>query len=95
MDVQVEDESPEEVRYLGLQADGGRQGAPRVLPRRTFEKVFLAHGAGYRMLVSVLAVTETHVTYQRLNIERQPVAAPREVPIAAFLAAFVAEAAAY
>jgi hypothetical protein len=95
MDVQVEDESSEEVRYLGLHASGGRQGAPRVLPRRTFEKVFVPHGAGHRMLVRVVAVTEAHVTYQRLNSDRRPAAAPREVPIAAFLAAFVAEAAAF
>lgn len=95
MDVQVEDESPEEVRYLGVNAQGRRQGAPRVLPRRTFEKVFVPHGAGHRMLVRVVAVTETHVSYQRLNTDRKPVAAPREVPIAAFLAAFVAEAAAF
>jgi hypothetical protein len=47
------------------------------------------------MLVRVVAVTEAHVTYQRLNSDRRPAAAPREVPIAAFLAAFVAEAAAF
>ena len=64
-------------------------------PRHTFEKIFLKHGAGHRMLVSVVSVSETHVLYQRLNADRQPAAAPREVPLQIFLATFIAELAAF
>jgi hypothetical protein len=92
MDVQVEHEGPEEVRYVGLNAQGGRQGAPRVLPRHTFEKVFLPHGMRHRFFVKVTAVTDTHVAYQRLNVDRQPVAAARQLKIEVFLATFVAHA---
>ncbi len=95
MDVQIDRESPMEIRYVALNVQGGRNGAPRVLPRQTFEKVFATHGVGYRMLVSVVRVTEGRVTYQRLNAERQPVAAPREMPVAVFISSFMAEAMAY
>jgi hypothetical protein len=95
MDVQVDSETSEEIRYVALDAQGGRNGAPRVLPRQTFEKVFATHGVGHRMLVAVVRVTESHVTYQRLNAAREPAAASREVPMAVFVSSFIAEAAAY
>ena len=94
MGVHVLEENPDEVRYVGLSAQGRSQGAPRVLAKHVFEKIFIAHGVGYRMFVRVDVVTESHVTYQRLNIDRVPVAAPRQVPLAVFLANFIAEAAA-
>jgi hypothetical protein len=95
MNVQVVEEGAQEVRYVGLNAQGGRQGAPRVLPRHAFDKVFPSCGGGYRMLVSIVAVTDTEVTYQRLNSDGDPAAAPRKVPLSIFLDTFVAEAAAY
>ena len=95
MNVQVVEEDAQEVRYVGLNAQGGRQGAPRVLPRHAFDKVFPSCGGGYRMLVSIVAVTDSEVTYQRLNSDGDPAAAPREVPLTIFFDTFVAETAAY
>jgi hypothetical protein len=88
MDVHVEQEGPEEIRYVGLNAQGGRQGAPRVLPRHAFEKVFLPHGMRHRIFVKVAAVTDTHVSYQRVNLDHRPVAAARQLKLEIFLATF-------
>ncbi len=92
MCVEVLEENTQDIRYVSLNARGGSQGAPRVLPRTTFEKVFFAYGASYRMFVKIVAMTETHVTYQRLSGDRCLVAAPRELPLAVFLDTFIAEA---
>jgi hypothetical protein len=95
MDVQIESEEGDEVRYIGLNSRGERHGAQRILPAHAFQKVFAPHGAGHRMLVNVVSVDEARVTYQRLNEAHRPVAAPREIALASFLATFVAEAAAF
>lgn len=95
MNVQIVEEGPQEVRYVGLNSQGGRQGAPRVLPRHAFDKVFPSCGGGYRMLVSIVAVTDAEVTYRRLNANGEPAAAPRKVPLTIFPDTFVAEAAGY
>ena len=62
-----------------------------MLPRHTFDEVFLPHGMRDRILVNVISVTDTHVAYQRVNLDHQPVAAARQLKLEIFLATFVAE----
>jgi hypothetical protein len=47
------------------------------------------------MLIRVLTVSESTVSYQRLDSERSPVGTPKESSLVVFLANFVAESAAY
>jgi hypothetical protein len=41
-----------------------------VLPQHAFEKIFIPHGLRHRMFVEVVGVTEIHVAYQRLSVDR-------------------------
>lgn len=95
MEVRVEQETEEEVRYVSLDTNGHRHGAPRVLPRTAFQQIFLAQANSYRMLVCVLETSPNSVTYQRLDAERRATGNTREVPMTVFLSTFIAEAAAY
>jgi hypothetical protein len=94
MDVSLEDDDGQEVRYRGLGTGGQSYGAPRVLAKAAFEATFAKAGVGYRLLVRVLEVGEDYVEYQRLDAERKPVASPRRSPLIIFMASFAAEAAA-
>jgi hypothetical protein len=95
MDVRIEDDDGSEVRYRGLNVGGKTFGAPRILPKPFFEASYLSSGNGFRMLIRVLDVTDTSVTYQRLDSARAPVGTPRESTLVVFLANFISESAAY
>jgi hypothetical protein len=95
MNVSLEDDDGQEVRYRSLNIGGESYGAPRVLSKAAFEATFAEAGVGYRLLVRVLEVGEDYVEYQRLDAARKPVAAPRRAPLIVFMASFIAEAAAY
>jgi hypothetical protein len=95
MDVRIEEDDGVEVRYRGLNVGGMTFGAPRVLPKPAFEASYLPSANGYRMLIQVLEVSESAVSYQRLDSERAPVGTPKESALVVFLANFVAESAAY
>lgn len=96
MNLIVEEETEDEIRYVGVDIDGQPFGAPRVLPRKTFQEVFepLAGGA-FRLLAEVLEVQPGQVVYQRLNASRDRVGKPIRNRLAAFLANFTPEAASY
>jgi hypothetical protein len=95
MDARIEEDDGAEVRYRGLNVGGMTFGAPRVLPKPAFEASYLPSANGYRMLIRVLTVSESTVSYQRLDSERSPVGTPKESSLVVFLANFVAESAAY
>jgi hypothetical protein len=95
MDVRVEDDDDNEVRYRSINIGGEEYGAPRVLARKYFEETFVASQNGYRMLVRVLEVGEESVVYQRISAQRELAGKPRACPMIVFLANFMPEAAAY
>ena len=95
MDVSLEDDDGQEVRYRSLDIGGESRGAPRVLSKAAFEATFAQVGVGYRLLVRVLEAGEDSVAYQRLDAARKPVASPRRAALIVFMASFTAEAAAY
>ena len=95
MDVRVEDDDENEVRYRSVNIGGEEYGAPRVLARKYFEETFVASQNGYRMLVRVLEVGEESVVYQRISAQRELAGKPRACPMIVFLANFMPEAAAY
>jgi len=95
MDVHVDDDDGQEVRYHGRNIGGESYGASRVLAKATFEATFAQVGVAYRLLVRVLEVGDDYVEYQRLDAARKPVASPRRAPLIIFMATFIAEAAAY
>jgi hypothetical protein len=95
MDVRVEDDDENEVRYRSVNIGGEEYGAPRVLARKYFEETFVASQNGYRMLVRVLEVGVESVVYQRISLQRELAGKPRSAPMIVFLANFMPEAAAY
>ncbi len=92
MNVVVEEEGDEEVRYVGTDIDGRPYGAARVLKRAEFEAVFTRDAGGWRLLVQVEQVQEGNVIYRQLDVQRQPIGAPRRMPSAILVANFVPEA---
>lgn len=95
MNVVVEEQSGDEVRYVGTDIDGRPYGAARVLKRSDFEAVFSLDRGGWRLLVFVDQVAEGSVLYRQLDARRQPVGAPRKMAVSVLVANFVPEAAAF
>ncbi len=95
MDVRVEDDDENEVRYRSVNINGEEYGAPRVLARKSFDETFVATQNGYRMPVRVLEVRADSVVYQRISVQRELAGKPRSCPMIVFLANFMPEAAAY
>ncbi|BDG07582.1 hypothetical protein [Anaeromyxobacter paludicola] len=93
MNVVVEAQGPDEVRYVGTDIDGRPYGAARVLKRPEFEAVFSHERGGWRLLVLVDQVHEGAVTYRQLDRLRQPIGAPRRMASSILMANFVPEAA--
>lgn len=94
MNVVVEQAGPDEVRYVGTDIDGRPYGAARVLKRADFEAVFAQEGGGWRLFVQIDSVQEGSVIYRQLDLQRQPMGAPRKMSAAILVANFVPEAAA-
>jgi hypothetical protein len=95
MNVVLEGQQGEEVRYVGTDIDGRPYGAARVLKRSDFEAVFTRAGSGWRLLVVVDSVQGDQVLYRQLDPHRQPLGAPRKMATAVLVANFVPEAAAF
>jgi len=95
MNVVLEGQQGEEVRYVGTDIDGRPYGAARVLKRSDFEAVFSRAGSGWRLLVVVDQVQGDQVLYRQLDPHRQPMGAPRRMATAVLVANFVPEAAAF
>ena len=95
MSVVVEQEGPDEIRYVGTDIDGRPYGAARVLSRVDFETVFTRERGGWRLLVRIDQVQDGLVLYRQMDRQRQPFGAPRRMPAAILVANFVPEAAAY
>jgi len=95
MNVVLEGQQGEEVRYVGTDIDGRPYGAARVLKRSDFEAVFSRAGSGWRLLVVVDQVQGDQVLYRQLDPHRQPMGAPRRMVTAVLVANFVPEAAAF
>lgn len=91
MDVIVESDDGEEVRYRGVGFTGQAFGAPRVLPKIAFDEAYIAWGQTHRMLVQVTRVSKEIVGYVRLDAERRPASIERKVALVGFLANFTQE----
>jgi len=95
MSVVVEQEGPDEIRYVGTDIDGRPYGAARVLARADFETVFSRDRGGWRLLVRIDQVQDGVGLYRQMDRQRQPFGSPRRMPAAILVANFVPEAAAY
>ncbi|HCF61624.1 MAG TPA: hypothetical protein DFS52_26960 [Myxococcales bacterium] len=95
MNVLLEREEPEEIRYVCVDVNGNPYGAARVLPRREFEAVFARHGSGWRLLIVIDQVQGQTVVYRQLDAHRQPSSAPNSLRIDNLVANFVPEASDY
>ena len=92
MNLLVEEETEQEIRYVPMDIDGRPFGAPRVLPRDTFLGTFSKVGGGsYRLLIEVMSVEPDKVGYYRLNAARQHLGAPILSRLPPFLTNFVLE----
>lgn len=95
MSVIVEQESAAEIRYVCTNIDGQPYGAPRVLPRDDFPRVFTPFGNGWRLRVIVDGADGAGVMYRQLDAGGQPRGASKRIPLAIFTTTFIPEAAAY
>ncbi|MBN2495974.1 MAG: hypothetical protein JXR96_15385 [Deltaproteobacteria bacterium] len=96
MNTLVEQDDGTEIRYVGVDIDGQPFGAPRVLPKEVFERIFCMLSPGvYQLPVQIAAVEPDKVSYFQLDPQRQQVGEPRSSRLAAFLSNFAPEAAAY
>lgn len=91
MDVKVESDDGEEVRYRGVNLAGSAFGAPRVLPKPAFDAVYQRTAEAHRMTVQVVEVYDENVSYVKLNDHERPDGPAREVSLAGFLANFTPE----
>jgi len=96
MNTLVEQDDGTEVRYVGIDIDGQPFGAPRVLPKEAFERIFtqVSHGV-YQLPVRIASVEPDKVAYHQLDPNRDPIGDLRGSRLAAFLSNFVPEAASY
>ena len=96
MNTLVETDDGAEVRYVGIDIDGQPFGAPRVLPKEVFERVFtkVSHGV-YQLPVEIIEVAPDQVAYLQLDPERNKVGDKRTSRLAPFLSNFIPEAASY
>jgi hypothetical protein len=93
MSVLVEADDGKEVRYVCTDIDGRPYGATRLLPREDFHRLFVQQSGGWRLLVRVDQVTDTHATYRQLDARRQPLSTPKQLALAVLASTFVPEGA--
>lgn len=95
MEVRVESDDGEEIRYKGVNVAGGTYGAPRVLPKIAFEVTYIAdkkNQQSHRMRVQISSVDDENVHYVKLDAQLRPVGPERSVSAVGFLANFVLDA---
>jgi hypothetical protein len=92
MKILIEEETPDEIRYVGVSVDGKPFGAPRVLSRADFMNVFNEVSKGvYQLQVEIVSVEDDLITYARLGPDHQWVGKPGTSKFAPFLANFIPE----
>lgn len=93
MNVLVERDDGNEIRYVGINADGQPFGAQRVLPKAVFTTVFVRASPGvYRLLVEVVAVKQGTVHYFQLDAANQRRDSTRSCDLPTFMSNFLPEA---
>ncbi len=96
MEVRVESDDGEEVRYKGVNIAGRSYGAPRVLPKIAFEATYTAEKKSQqsrRMQVQISSVDDENVHYVKLDAQHRPVGPEQSVSAVGFLANFMLDAA--
>jgi hypothetical protein len=91
MGVVLEADDGREVRYVCTDVDGQPYGATRLLPREDFLRLFSQQGGGWRLLIHVDAVSDTHVTYRQLDAQRRPLTTVKQLALDVLTGAFVPE----
>ena len=95
MEVRVESDDGEEIRYKGVNVAGGTYGAPRVLPKIAFEATYTAdpkNRKSHRMRVQISSVDDENVHYVKIDAQLRPVGPERIVSAVGFLANFMLDA---
>lgn len=95
MNVIVEQETADEIRYVCTDTDGKPYGASRILRRADFESAFVRHGTGWRLLIQIDEVQGDAVIYRQLDGQRQTRGQPRRLVSGVLVSTFLPEAAAY
>lgn len=95
MNVIVEQQDENEVRYSAINAEGKPYGAPRILPKSEFERVFAQHRGGCQLLVRVMGASPQQVVYVQLDPSYQPNSETRAIAPSIFLTNFLPEAGEY
>lgn len=95
MNVIVEKEDGDEVRYVCTDIDGKPYGATRLLKKSEFQSVFVGLGNAWRLLIRIERVGGDQVSYRQLNAERQPLGPVKSMAVAILVTNFMPEAAAY
>lgn len=94
MEVLIEQEANGEVRYVGTDIAGKPYGAPRILKRSDFERVFVQGKSGWRLRIQVDRTQGDTVTYHSVGNDGKARAGPRSISAAILVATFVRESSA-
>lgn len=96
MNVLIEKDSPEEVRYVCTNVDGQPYGASRVLARRDFDAAFVRGSATFSQLhILIDEVSGETVLYRQCDAQLSPRGNARKIQTAVLITTFVPEAASY
>ncbi|MFH1810059.1 MAG: hypothetical protein ABIJ09_15035 [Pseudomonadota bacterium] len=92
MRIQVIHDDGQEIRYVSLNRQGKRFGAPRVLPRGEFLEMFLpVEQSLFRLAVTILETGAGKVQYQHLDAQAKPTGSARTIDLNAFLSTFASD----
>lgn len=95
MNVLVERDDPQEIRYTCVDVSGRPYGAARVLPRADFERAFARQSTGWRLRIRIEGVQGQAVVYRQLDAQGQPGREPRSLRLDSLMGSFVPEASDY
>jgi len=92
MNVLIEEDAADEIRYVCIDTDGKPYGASRILRRQDFESAFVRHlRGGWRLLIQIDDVEAENVVYRQLDGHRQPRGQARKLAVAVLVATFLPE----
>lgn len=95
MNVLVERDDAQEIRYTCVDVNGRPYGAARVLPRADFERAFARQSMGWRLRIQIEQIQGQAVVYRQLDAQGQPGREPRSLRLDSLMASFVPEASDY
>ncbi len=96
MDVVVENDDGQEIRYVPTDVDGKPFGAQRVLKKDDFARTFASTpGGGWRLRIRIDAIDGDMVTYQQLDAAGAEVGPSKKMRASVMTQTFLPEAAAY